>query len=311
MKKAALLAAALAMVLSLAACGNRDDSTPDDPAAGGGTMDNNDPGVNNNGITNGSRPGDGITDSSGLGGSNGGTAGSAAPGGSVTGGVPDSSLDNSAGTGSNGSLTGSGNDTGTGADNAGTPAGRSRVGDDLRRAADNVGDAVTGMVDEGRSADAAHVEATGEDAGRDAPMAADGAGLRREGRCGAGEDGLHEAGMACTAPVGRCGRTVSVRAAGGRRAMAPRGASAPVRCPCGPLSGRRCAGASGAPLGRPSVGAIVAQRVMAGASRIGCRAGPALEPSRGKREAALGASRLVVVAAVVGSGHTFLRRCGV
>ena len=53
---------------------------------------------------------------------------------------------------SNGSLTGSGNDTGTGADNAGTPAGRSRVGDDLRRAADNVGDAVTGMVDEGRSA---------------------------------------------------------------------------------------------------------------------------------------------------------------
>ena len=114
MKKAALLAAALAMVLSLAACGNRDDSTPDDPAAGGGTMDNNDPGVNNNGITNGSRPGDGITDSSGLGGSNGGTAGSAAPGGSVTGGVPDSSLDNSAGTGSNGSLTGSGNDTGTG-----------------------------------------------------------------------------------------------------------------------------------------------------------------------------------------------------
>ncbi len=112
--------------------------------------------------------------------------------------------------------------------------------------------------DEGRSADAAHVEATGEDAGRDAPMAADGAGLRREGRCGAGEDGLREAGMACTAPVGRCGRTVSVRAAGGRRAMAPRGASAPVRCPCGPLSGRRCAGASGAPLGRPSVGAIVA-----------------------------------------------------
>ena len=64
--------------------------------------------------------------------------------------------------------------------------------------------------DEGRSADAAHVEATGEDAGRDAPMAADGAGLRREGRCGAGEDGLREAGMACTAPVGRCGRTVSV-----------------------------------------------------------------------------------------------------
>ena len=146
------LLTALAMVLSLAACGNRDDSTPDDPAAGGGTMDNNDPGVNNNGITNGSRPGDGITDSSGLGGSNGGTAGSAAPGGSVTGGVPDSSLDNSAGTGSNGSLTGSGNDTGTGADNAGTPAGRSRVGDDLRRAADNVGDAVTSMVDEGRSA---------------------------------------------------------------------------------------------------------------------------------------------------------------
>ena len=34
MKKAALLAAALAMVLSLAACGNRDDSTPDDPEIG-------------------------------------------------------------------------------------------------------------------------------------------------------------------------------------------------------------------------------------------------------------------------------------
>ena len=58
----------------------------------------------------------------------------------------------------NGSTNGSGAANGS-ANNGGTVSGsdssstaRSRVGDDLRRAADDVGDAVTGMVDDGRDA---------------------------------------------------------------------------------------------------------------------------------------------------------------
>lgn len=126
MKKAAILAAALAMVLTLAACGNRDDNNS-----------NNQPNDNNT-----------VTDNGGVNGSNdpyGPGNGTTTGNGATTGNDPI--------TGSNGS-TGSGSLTGdngvTGSNDNSTS--RSRVGSDLRRAADDVGDAVTGMVDGTRNA---------------------------------------------------------------------------------------------------------------------------------------------------------------
>ncbi|MDE7219755.1 MAG: hypothetical protein K2O45_09065 [Oscillospiraceae bacterium] len=137
MKKAALVAAALAMVLSLAACGNRDNRTPNDPANGNGTTENNGTGMNNGSNSNNGMNDNGIT-------------------GSGTGTSAGSGTGSSIGTGS-GAASGTGTGTGT---NAGTSTGTnsntspsgSGVGDDLRRAADDVGDAVTGLVDDGRSA---------------------------------------------------------------------------------------------------------------------------------------------------------------
>lgn len=138
MKKAAILAAALAMVLTLAACGNRDNNNS-----------NNRPNDNNtttdNGNVNGSHDPNGPT----TGGS--GTTGN----GTVTGNGSTNGNGIAAGndpiTGSSGS-SGSLNDGNgvTGSDNGSTS--RSRVGSDLRRAADDVGDAVTGMVDGTRNA---------------------------------------------------------------------------------------------------------------------------------------------------------------
>ena len=149
MKKAALIAAALAMVLSLAACGNRDDNTNDNPSNGttqngGSTTDGN-----NNGTTGPSGPN---TGSNGVGADPGagGSMGNGADSGLGTG--ADSGLGTGAdsglgtGSGTSGSVGGS---TGT---DAGGSMSRSRVGNDLRRAADNVGDAVTGLVDDGRDA---------------------------------------------------------------------------------------------------------------------------------------------------------------
>lgn len=152
MKKAALLAAALAMVLSLAACGNRDNnSNPDNP--GSTVTDNNGTGTNNgsstgnnNGTNNGAVPGNNGT------GSNNGTV----PGnnnGTNNGTVPDNNgttpgSNSGSLTGNNGTGTGTGTGSTAGADNGAV----SRAGGALRRAADDVGDAVTGLVDGGRSA---------------------------------------------------------------------------------------------------------------------------------------------------------------
>ena len=146
MKKATVFAAALALVLSLAACGNRDNN--------GGQTNN---GQTNNGQTNNGTTENGSMGNSGVG-NNGGTQS-----GGVTGNANGSLTDPVTGTGTgvnNGTGTGTvtNNGTGTGAvtnNGTGTDAGtqsRSRVGNDLRRAADGVGDAVTDLVDDGRNA---------------------------------------------------------------------------------------------------------------------------------------------------------------
>lgn len=113
MKKATVFAAALALLLSLAACGNRDNN-------GGQT---------NNGQTNGGENSGSLTDQ------NGDTN-------NVTGGQTTRSW---TGTGT-GSQAGSRSWSGTGADNGA----RGTVGNDLRRAADGVGSAVEDAVDDGR-----------------------------------------------------------------------------------------------------------------------------------------------------------------
>lgn len=153
MKKAALVAAALAMVLSLAACGNKDNNTPDNQTGGnsavqnGGTGSNSGAGVN--GGANDNAPG-------GTGAGTGNDSGAGLGTGTGSGIGTDTGIGNGVGTGTDtgvgtgtGTDTGAGTDTGTGTD-AGT--GRSRMGNDLRRAADSVGNAVTGMADEGRAA---------------------------------------------------------------------------------------------------------------------------------------------------------------
>ncbi len=126
MKKAAILAAALAMILTLAACGNRDDND-----SGNQPNDNNV--TDNNGVNGSHDRDDPVT------GSNGSTTGNG------------SSAGNDPITGSSGSLNDD-NDV-TDRDNGDDSSmGRSRVGNDLRRAADDVGDAMTGLADAGRSA---------------------------------------------------------------------------------------------------------------------------------------------------------------
>ena len=134
MKKAALVAAALAMVLSLAACGNRDNNTVNDPANGNGTTQNGDSGTNSgtNANGNGTATNNGSSTGSGMG--TGSDVGAGAGTGTAAG---------------NGTGTGTGSTAGTGGNAA---ASRSTVGNDLRRAADDVGDAVTGLVEDGRSA---------------------------------------------------------------------------------------------------------------------------------------------------------------
>lgn len=142
MKKAALIAAALTLILSLAACGNRDNNDAGNP-----------PDQNN---ASGSNATDGRDDygqesydryDAGSSVTGGGTAsGNGSSNGSMTNGsgtTGNNSAANGSGTANNGS-TAANNDSGSTA--------RSEVGNDLRRAADGVGDAVTGMVDEGRDA---------------------------------------------------------------------------------------------------------------------------------------------------------------
>ena len=131
MKKAALIAAALAMTLSLAACGNRDNNTTDNQT--NGTTEN---GTTNNGTTTNGTNGSGTANGT----TNGTTGSNDSIGGSTgTGTGTDAGLGNS----------GTGSSVGTG---TGTGTTRSSVGNDLRRAADDVGDAVTGLMDDGRSA---------------------------------------------------------------------------------------------------------------------------------------------------------------
>ena len=146
MKKAALVAAALAMVLSLAACGNKDNNTVNDPAGGNGTTQNNGTGTNGgtNANDNGTANNNGSSTGSGMGtGSDVGTGTGAGTG---------TAAGNTAGTG-NGAGTGTGTGTTAGAGTGNnTATSRSTVGNDLRRGLDDVGDAVTGLVEDGRSA---------------------------------------------------------------------------------------------------------------------------------------------------------------
>lgn len=147
MKKTALIAAALTMVLTLAACGNRDNDSNNQPnnqtgsngttQAGGTQGDNsttpND--QNGSGLTGGGSVNNGSTTNGGA------STGS----GSITGGGT---------TTGNDSMTGGGTTNGTtgGSSTAGSSTNGRSVGNDLRRAADDVGDAVTGMVEGGRDA---------------------------------------------------------------------------------------------------------------------------------------------------------------
>lgn len=156
MKKAALVAAALAMVLSLAACGNKDNNTVNDPAGGSGTTQNGGTGTNSgtNANDNGTANNNGSTTGSGMGtGSDVGTGTGAGTGtasnttGTVDGAGTGTGTGTTAGAGT-GTAAGTGNNTAT----SRSATGRSTVGNDLRRAADDVGDAMTGLVEDGRSA---------------------------------------------------------------------------------------------------------------------------------------------------------------
>ena len=137
------------MVLSLAACGNRDNNTVNDPANGSGTTQNGDSGANSgtNANDNGTANNNGSGTGSGMG--TGNDAGAGAGTGTAAG--NNTGASNGTGTGT-GSSAGTGSNAPTGRSNLGTAAGRSTVGNDLRRAADDVGDAVTGLVEDGRSA---------------------------------------------------------------------------------------------------------------------------------------------------------------
>lgn len=149
MKKATVFAAALALVLSLAACGNKDNNGQ---TAGGnqtnGTAENGGPANgSSNGSTTNSENGGSVT--GGTGSSNGTQSGGTSNGSGVSGSLTEPNGSTGTGTG-----TGTENGTGTGTGSTTDPAGqsRSRVGSDLRSAADHVGDAVSDMVDSGRNA---------------------------------------------------------------------------------------------------------------------------------------------------------------
>lgn len=134
MKKAALIAAALAMVLTLAACGNRDNNDSNNQPNNNTTQGDTGTNQNNSGTAN-HDPNSVNNGSSSM--TNNGT-------GSTTNSGTNSSIGNGAGS----SVNNSTGDSVTGA----RSMGRSTVGNDLRRAADDVGDAVTDMVDGGRDA---------------------------------------------------------------------------------------------------------------------------------------------------------------
>lgn len=131
MKKAALIAAALTMVLTLAACGNMDKNNSNNGTNGiNGTNDvYGTDGVNGTDNVNGTN---GVNNANDVNGANGVNSANGVNGTSGVNGSTTRSSQN--GTAANGSTTGS----------------RSTVGSDLRRAADNVGDAATKLVDDGR-----------------------------------------------------------------------------------------------------------------------------------------------------------------
>ena len=123
MKKATVFAAALALLLSLAACGNQDNNAGQ---TGGSTGANS--GQANNGTgENGGIDGNDTRNNGSLTAPNNNTG-------------TNYSVNNNAGTATNGQTTGARSWTGT----------DSRVGNDLRRAADGVGNAVTDLADDGR-----------------------------------------------------------------------------------------------------------------------------------------------------------------
>ena len=135
MKKAAILAAALAMVLTFAACGNRDNNDPNDRPDDNTVTDNN--GVNGSNDRNDSITGNGSTNGNG----------------SSTGRDPVTGSNGGSLNGDNGIIDQDDRDDRDGLDNAGDSSmSRSRVGNDLRRAADSVGNAMTGLADAGRDA---------------------------------------------------------------------------------------------------------------------------------------------------------------
>ena len=145
MKRTVILAAALTLVLSLAACGNRDagNQTPNNQPNSSGT-------VENGGSTNGTN---GANSTNGANGTVNGTGGT---NGTASGSTGSSLTDPSGSVGSkpaeNGTDAGTNSTDGSGAGSGMDSRSRSSVGNDLRRAADDVGDAVTGLMDDGRSA---------------------------------------------------------------------------------------------------------------------------------------------------------------
>ncbi len=137
MKRAAMIAAALTLILSLAACGNRDNDNTNNPPDQNNAVDNNGTdGRDDYDRYDRNDAGSSITGDGSTAG-NGSTNGSGAANGSANNG---------------GAANGSANNGGTVSGSDSSSTARSRVGDDLRRAADDVGDAVTGMVDDGRDA---------------------------------------------------------------------------------------------------------------------------------------------------------------
>lgn len=128
MKKATVFAAALALLLSLAACGNQDNNA--------GQTGN--PAGANNGQTNSGQTNNGTGENGGVDGNDTRSNGSLTTPNNNTG--TNYSVNNNAGTAANGRTTGERSWTGT----------DSRVGNDLRRAADGVGNAVTDLANDGR-----------------------------------------------------------------------------------------------------------------------------------------------------------------
>lgn len=134
MKKAAIFAAAIALVLSLAACGNRDGKNDGSNSNTGGT---------NNNSTLGTAGNNGSTGSGGVTNNGGGTAGDSGLG-----------TGSNSGTGTTDNTRMGGNATRSAGSNTANNAGRS-IGGDVRGAVDDMGHAVDDLLDIGNNSRAA------------------------------------------------------------------------------------------------------------------------------------------------------------